>query len=440
MLARPKVDEYPPAVCAVLPAAARHPRNRLLRQKDPTMTQLGTHTDDHIALVKAYSANNYEPLPVVISRGEGCWVTDVDGQRYLDMLSAYSAVNFGHCHPGIIDAFVNQARSLTLTSRAFHNDQFGPFCKLITEVCGMDMVLPMNTGAEGVETAIKTARKWGYDVKGVPANEAEIICCSNNFHGRTITVISFSTDEENKVFGPMTPGFVVVPYGDASAVEKAITPNTVGVLVEPIQGEGGIVMPPDDFLPRCRELCTEHNVLLMADEIQTGLGRTGRLFACDHVNVKPDVLILGKALGGGVMPVSAVLASKEVMGVFNPGDHGSTFGGNPLACAVAQAALRTLIDNKLPERAAEIGEPFIERLRTIESPIIKEVRGRGLLIGIELVPEAGGAKGYCKKLKAEGMLCKETSRDVIRIAPPLIIEQTDLDWAFERIEKVLTSA
>ncbi len=403
------------------------------------MTQLQTHTEEHIATVDKFSAHNYAPLPVVVSKGEGCWVTDVDGNKFLDMLSAYSALNFGHSHPEIIDCFIEQAKTLTLTSRAFHNDQFGPYCEFITEFCSMDMVLPMNTGAEGVETAIKTARKWGYDVKGIQPDKAEIICCRGNFHGRTVTVISFSTDEENKVFGPMTPGFNLVAYGDADELEKTIGPNTAAFLFEPIQGEGGIIVPPEGYLQKCREICTKNNVLMIADEIQTGLGRTGRLFACEHEGVKPDMLILGKALGGGTMPVSAVLGSKEVMGVFKPGDHGSTFGGNPLACAVAMKAMEILRRDKLPERAEEIGGKFMNRLRKINSPIIKEVRGKGLLIGIELVPEAGGAKKYCKALKAEGMLCKETSDNVIRMAPPLIIEQKDLDWAFERIEKVLTA-
>jgi ornithine--oxo-acid transaminase len=398
-----------------------------------------TQTSRHIALVDAKSAHNYAPLPVVIADGHGCWVTDVDGNRYLDMLSAYSALNFGHGHPEIVRRFIEQARRLTLTSRAFHNDQFGPFCEQVTRVCGMDMVLPMNTGAEAVETALKTARKWGYEVKGVERDKAEIICCSENFHGRTITVISISDDPCNEHFGPMTPGFTLVEFGDADALEAAITPNTVAFLVEPIQGEGGINVPPNGYLTRCREICSKHNVLMIADEIQTGLGRTGKLFACDHEGVKPDVLILGKALGGGVFPVSAVLASKDVLGVFKPGDHGSTFGGNPLACATARAALDVLTNDQLPERAAEIGERFMDRLRTIRSPIVREVRGRGLLIGIELVPDAGGAKKYCKALANEGMLCKETSDHVIRIAPPLIIGQTDLDWAFERIEKVLTT-
>ncbi len=402
------------------------------------MTQLGSNTDQHLATISEKSAHNYAPLPVVIATGEGCWVTDVDGKKYLDILSAYSAVNFGHQNPVIAEAFINQVRTLTLTSRAFNNDQFGPFCDLITSIFGYDMVLPMNTGAEAVETALKTARKWGYDVKGIAPNQAEIICCTGNFHGRTITVISFSDDPCNKPFGPMTPGFKIVQYGDPDALEKAITPNTVGFLVEPIQGEGGIIIPPDGYLTKVREICTKHNILMMADEIQSGLGRTGKLLACDHENVKPDVLILGKALGGGVMPVSAVLANKEIMGVFNPGDHGSTFGGNPLACAVAQTALNLLVDDKLPERALEVGTPFIEKLKTIKSPLVKEVRGRGLLIGIELVPEAGGAKQFCKKLMNEGILCKESHDHVIRIAPPLVITTEDLDWAFPRIEKVLT--
>ncbi|MHC5113844.1 MAG: ornithine--oxo-acid transaminase, partial [Planctomycetota bacterium] len=384
------------------------------------MTQVqeahGARTAEHIELVDRTSAQNYAPLPVVIARGEGSWVHDVDGNRYLDMLSAYSALNFGHQHPEIRDAFIKQAQTLTLTSRAFHNDQFGPFCERITKLCGMDLVLPMNTGAEAVETAIKTARKWGYTVKGVPANQAEIICCTDNFHGRTVTVVSFSDDPQTKEpFGPHTPGFKLVEYGDADAFEKALTPNTVGFLVEPIQGEGGINMPPDGYLKKCRDLCAKHNVLFIADEIQTGLGRTGKLFACDHEGVTPDMYVLGKALGGGMMPVSAVVSNKDFLGVYQPGDHGSTFGGNPLGCAVASAALEVLVRDKLADRAAEVGNAFMDRLRTIDSPIIKEVRGRGLLIGIELAAEAGGAKKYCKALAKEGVLCKETSDHVIRI-------------------------
>ena len=397
-----------------------------------------TETQRHTALVDQYSARNYAPLPVVISKGEGCWVEDVDGKRYLDMLSAYSALNFGHSHPEIVEAFVEQARKLTLTSRAFQNDQFGPFCQEITELCGQDLVLPMNTGAEAVETALKTARKWGYKVKGVAEDKAEIICMTGNFHGRTISIVSFSDDEQFRDgFGPFTPGFPLVEYGNAAALEQAINPNTVGVLIEPIQGEGGIVVPPDGYLKRVRELCTQNNVLFIADEIQTGLARTGKVFAVEHEGVKPDVLILGKALGGGVMPVSAVLASKEILGVFNPGDHGSTFGGNPLGCAVARVAMKILTRDKLAERSAEVGGAFIQRLRGIDAKIIKEVRGKGLLIGVELHPEAGGAKKYCKMLKEEGLLCKETVENVLRIAPPLTIEQKDLDWAYERIARVL---
>ncbi len=392
----------------------------------------------HLAMVDAHSARNYAPLPVVIARGRGAWVEDVEGNRYLDMLSAYSALNFGHGHDEIVNAFVEQARTLALTSRAFHNDQFGPFCEEITGLCGQDLVLPMNTGAEGVETALKAARKWGYRVKGVAPEQAEILCCEGNFHGRTISIVSFSDDAQYRDgFGPFTPGFKLVPYGDLAALEKAIGPNTVGFLVEPIQGEGGIVVPPAGFMKAARELCRKQRVLFIADEIQTGLGRTGRLFACDHEDVKPDMLILGKALGGGMMPVSAVLASREVLGVFEPGDHGSTFGGNPLACAVARKALQVLVRDELAARAAKLGDAFMARLRSLNSPIVKEVRGRGLLIGIELKKEAGPAKAYAKKLMAEGVLCKDTVESVLRIAPPLVIEQDDLDWAFERIAKVL---
>lgn len=400
-----------------------------------------TKTAEHIELVDRHSARNYAPLPVVIARGEGAWVHDVDGARYLDMLSAYSALNFGHRHPRITEVFVRQAQTLTLTSRAFHNDRFGPFCRLITETFGQDLVLPMNTGAEAVETALKTARKWGYHVKGVARDTAEIIVCGDNFHGRTISIVSFSPDAFNQEdFGPVTPGFRSVPYGDADALAAAITDRTVAFLVEPIQGEGGINVPPPGYLSRCRDICRERNVLFMADEIQTGLGRTGRRLCCDHESVIPDVLILGKALGGGMMPVSAVLARREVLGVFQPGDHGSTFGGNPLACAVATAALETLRDERLAERADRLGTAFMARLRQIRSPHIREVRGRGLLIGVELHPEAGGGKPWCKALMKEGILCKETSEHVIRIAPPLTIEESDLDWAAERFERVLTRA
>jgi ornithine--oxo-acid transaminase len=398
----------------------------------------GPATQRHNELIDRFSARNYAPLPVVIAKGEGAWVEDVEGHRYLDMLSAYSALNFGHGHPEIVATFVEQAKRLTLTSRAFQNDQFGPFCQEITAACGQDLVLPMNTGAEGVETAIKTARKWGYKVKGVAEDKAEIICCLGNFHGRTVTIVSFSDDPQYRDgFGPFTPGFPLVPYGDLKALEAAITPNTVAFLVEPIQGEGGIVVPPAGFLKAAKELCAKHRVLFIADEIQTGLGRTGRLFACDHEGVKPDVLILGKALGGGMMPVSAVLASREVLGVFQPGDHGSTFGGNPLACAVARKALEILLRDRLAERADALGEAFMQRLRTMPSSKVKEVRGKGLLIGIELKPEAGPAKAYAKRLKDEGVLCKDTVESVLRIAPPLVIESKDLDWAYERIARVL---
>lgn len=396
------------------------------------------NSNAHLALVDKYSAHNYAPLPVVLCRGEGAWVQDVEGKRYLDMLSAYSALSFGHRHPKIMAALAEQAARLTLTSRAFQNDQFGPFCQEITALCGQDLVLPMNSGAEGVETAIKVARKWGYQVKGVEPGKAEIICCENNFHGRTVTIVSFSTNPQYRDgFGPLTPGFVVVPYGDAEAVRRAVNRNTVGFLVEPIQGEGGVVVPPAGYLKTCRQICAEHRVLLIADEIQTGLGRTGKVFACDHESVKPDLLILGKALGGGLLPVSAVLGSKEVLGVFRPGDHGSTFGGNPLACAVARAAIRTLIDERLAERAAELGANFIESLLQIRSTRIRQVRGRGLLVGIELQPDAGGAHRYCELLLNEGLLCKETVEHVLRLAPPLTVESKDLDWAAERIRKVL---
>jgi len=392
----------------------------------------------HIAQVEAHSARNYAPLPVVLARGNGVWVEDVDGRRYLDLLSAYSALNFGHGHPEIVSTFVDQARRLALTSRAFHNDQFGPFCEEITGLTGQDLVLPMNTGAEGVETALKAARKWGYKVKGVPDGQAEIIVCAGNFHGRTITIVSFSDDAQYRDgFGPFTPGFRLVPYGDLAALEQAITPNTVGFLVEPIQGEGGIVVPPAGFLAKARELCRQHRVLFIADEIQTGLGRTGKLFACDHEGVKPDILILGKALGGGMLPVSAVLASREVLGVFEPGDHGSTFGGNPLACAVARTAMRVLTRDGLADRAHELGGQFMDRLRQLDSPHVQEIRGRGLLIGIALKPEAGPAKAFAKQLMHEGVLCKDTVESVLRIAPPLVIGLPELDWAYERIARVL---
>ncbi len=398
-------------------------------------------TQDYIALEDQYSAHNYHPLDLVISRAEGVWVYDVEGRRYLDCLSAYSALNQGHRHPRIIQALIDQANRLTLTSRAFRNDQFGLFCKELCELTGYEMVLPMNSGAEAVETALKTARKWGYRVKGVPENQAEIIVCADNFHGRTITIVSFSTEPQYREgFGPFTPGFTIIPFGDADALERAITPNTVAFLVEPIQGESGIHIPPDGYLRQVADICRKHQILFIADEIQTGLGRTGAMFACDHERVRPDIMILGKALGGGVYPVSAVVSSREILGVFRPGDHGSTFGGNPLACAVAREALKVIVEERLPERSAELGAYFMEKLQTLRSPHIKEVRGRGLFIGIELVPEAGGARRFCEALKERGMLCKETHEHVIRIAPPLVINREELDWAFEQVKTVLESA
>jgi ornithine--oxo-acid transaminase len=395
-------------------------------------------TEDFIKEAERYSAHNYHPLPVVLSKGEGVWVWDVEGKKYLDCLSAYSAVNQGHRHPKIINALIEQANRITLTSRAFHNDKMGAFLKKLCEVAGFDKALPMNTGAEAVETAIKTARKWGYLKKKVEEDKAEIIVCENNFHGRTITIISFSTEPQYRFgFGPFTPGFKVIPFGDAEALEKAITPNTVGFLVEPIQGEGGVIVPPDGYYKAIREITKKHNVLLMADEIQTGFGRTGTLFAMDREGVKPDILIVGKALGGGVYPVSAILANNDVMDVFRPGDHGSTFGGNPLAAAVGMAAIDVIIEERLPERAEELGNYFMKRLREINSPYVKEVRGRGLLIGVEIRKEYGTARPFCEKLMELGILAKETHDQVIRFAPPLVITKEEIDWALERIEKVL---
>ena len=388
-----------------------------------------------INMEEKYGAHNYHPLDVVIERGEGVWVYDVDGKKYLDCLAAYSAVNQGHCHPRIMQAVVDQVKRVTLTSRAFRNDQLPQLYKLLHDLTGYDMSLPMNSGAEAVETAIKAARKWGYTVKGIPAGKAEIIACADNFHGRTVTIVSFSTDEQYRDgFGPMTPGFTVIPFGDAAALESAITPNTAAFLVEPIQGEAGIVIPPEGFLKKAEALCKAHNVLFICDEIQAGLGRTGKLFAHQWEGVRPDMVIIAKALSGGYYPISAVLADKSVLGVFKPGDHGSTFGGNPLACAVARAALQVLIDEKLIERSAELGAYFLAKLRTIKSPIIKEVRGRGLWIGLELTC---AARPYCERLMQEGMLCKETHDHVIRLAPPLVITREELDWAFERLQKVL---
>jgi ornithine--oxo-acid transaminase len=386
-----------------------------------------------------YNARNYKPLDVVLSKGEGPWVWDVEGNRYLDCLSAYSAVNQGHAHPQILQALVQQASKLPLTSRAFRNDQLPLLAEEICELTGYEMVLPMNTGAEAVETALKAARKWGYKVKGVPENQAEIITCTGNFHGRTITIISFSSDDQYRDgFGPYTPGFKIIPFGDLQALKDAISPKTVAFLVEPIQGENGVVIPPDGYLQEAYRVCEQHQVLFIADEIQTGLGRTGKLFACEWEGVKPDVVTIGKALSGGFYPVSAVLSDKEILGVFNPGDHGSTFGGNPLGCAVARQALRVLIDEDMVANAQQMGAYFLGRLLRIESDIIREVRGKGLLIGVELKPEAGNARRYCEALKDKGILCKETHDQIIRFAPPLVITKEEVDWAVERIEAVLS--
>ncbi len=396
------------------------------------------NTIDYITLEDQYGARNYKPLDVVLARGEGIWLYDVEGNKYLDCLSAYSAVNHGHCHPRLLRAMVEQAARLTLTSRAFRNDKLGQFYQILSELTGYELILPMNTGAEAVETAIKAARKWGYRVKQVQPDRAEIIVCNGNFHGRTTTIVGFSSEAQYKAdFGPFTPGFVNIPYGDAKALAAAITPQTVGFLVEPIQGEGGVVVPPAGYLKAVREICNRHNVLLLADEIQTGLGRTGSLFACDHEGIRPDVMIIGKALSGGFYPVSAVLASKEILGLFRPGDHGSTFGGNPLGAAIASEALTVLVEEGLIENAKTVGEYFQERLAEIPSPHVKEVRGKGLLIGVELKPEAGGARRFCEALQSKGILCKETRHNVIRFAPPLIINRAEIDWALEHITTVL---
>ncbi len=393
------------------------------------------NTKDYVQLENEYGAHNYKPLDVVIDRAEGVWVYDVEGKKYLDCLASYSAVNQGHCHPKILQTLINQAHKVTLTSRAFRNDQLGLLYKQLHEMTGFEVSLPMNSGAEAVETAVKMARKWGYKVKGIPEGKAEIIVCANNFHGRTTTVVSFSTDEQYRDgFGPFTPGFKVIPFGDAKALRDAITSNTCAFLVEPIQGEAGIVIPPKGFLKEAADICRAKNVLLMTDEIQSGLGRTGKLFAYMHEGVRPDVLIVGKALSGGFYPVSAVLASREIMDVFKPGDHGSTFGGNPLGCAVARTALSVLQEEKMVERSAELGAYFLSKLKTLKSPHIKEVRGIGLWIGVEMKEPA---RKYCEALKQEGVLCKETHDYVIRIAPPLVISKEEIDWAMERIKKVI---
>ncbi len=393
-----------------------------------------------IALEDRYAAHNYHPLDVVMARGEGIWLWDVEGNRYMDFLAAYSAVNQGHCHPKILATLIEQASRLPLTSRAFRNDQLGPLCQELCELSGFERVLLMNSGAEAVETAVKAARKWAYEVKGVAAGRAEILTFEHNFHGRTTTMVSFSSEAQYRDgFGPFTPGFRMLPYGDLAAVEAAITPDTAAILVEPIQGEAGIVIPPEGFLVGLRELATRHRVLLILDEIQSGLGRTGRLFAFEHESIRPDAVTIGKALSGGFYPVSAFLASDEVMGVFHPGDHGSTYGGNPLGVAVARTALRVLIEEGMIERSARLGAYLLDRVRRIESPYVAETRGRGLWVAIELHPEAGGARRFCEALAKDGLLCKDTHGNVIRIAPPLVITEEEIDWALERIEKVLTT-
>ncbi|MCA1297185.1 ornithine--oxo-acid transaminase [Stappia indica] len=395
--------------------------------------------EDYIAAEHRLGAHNYKPLDVVLTRGEGVWLWDVEGRRYLDCLSAYSAVNQGHCHPRIRDAMVEQAGKLTLTSRAFHNDQLALLYEDLSALTGAHKILPMNSGAEAVETAVKAVRKWGYEVKGVPAGKAEIIVCANNFHGRTLGIVGFSTDPTARAgFGPFAPGFKVVPFGDYEALEAAVTDNTVAFLAEPIQGEAGILLPPEGYFRKARELCTARNITMILDEIQTGLGRTGRLLAEEHEGVEADVTLVGKALSGGFYPVSAVLSNSEVLGVLKPGEHGSTFGGNPLACAVARMALKVLVEEGMIDNAETQGAYFRKGLGEIRSNAVREVRGRGLMIAVELHPEAGGARGYCEALRDEGILAKDTHEDTIRIAPPLVLGREDVDWALERFDKVLT--
>jgi len=403
-------------------------------RKEKTMSR----TTQIIEMTDRYGAHNYKPLPVVIERAEGVWMYDVEGRRYMDFLSAYSAVSHGHCHHKLVQVMREHAGRCAITSRAFHNDQLGPWLKELVEFCGMEMALPMNTGAEAIETAIKIARKWGYKIKGVPKGKAEIIVCADNFHGRTITVISFSTEPLYRDdFAPFTPGFIVIPYGDLNALRKAITPNTAAFLVEPIQGEAGVRVPPEGFLAGARKICTENRVLLMLDEIQTGLGRTGKKFCCEHENVLPDVLVLGKALGGGMVPISAVVSSDEVLGLFIPGEHGSTFGGNPLACAVSRAALRVLVDEDLIRNSESMGGYLKDALSKIKNPYIQEIRGKGLLLAVEFKREGKTARQYCEELMEQGILAKETHETSIRFAPPLVISKKEMDWAIERINKVL---
>jgi len=402
-----------------------------------TLTEIGTSASGLMELEDRFGAHNYHPLDVTVARASGAWVYDLEGRRYLDFLAAYSAVNQGHCHPAIMAAMIEQCQRVTLTSRAFRNDQLPLLLRDLHELTGFESALPMNSGAEAVETALKMTRKWGETVKGVPANQGEILVCAQNFHGRTISIVGFSSDPQSRLgFGPFPPGFKAVPFADANALRAAITPSTIGFLVEPVQGEAGIIVPPAGYLREVADLCKENNVLLICDEIQSGLGRTGRLFAFEHDDIRPDVCIIGKALSGGFYPVSAVLASRAVMGVFNPGDHGSTYGGNPLACAVARAALQVIVNEELPARSAELGAYALTRLQNIKSPLISEVRGKGLWIGIELnVP----ARPLCEALKDRGVLCKETHDTVIRLAPPLVITPDDLAWGIDQIEAALTA-
>jgi ornithine--oxo-acid transaminase len=395
-------------------------------------------TKRFINLENRYGAQNYKPLDVVLNRGEGIWVWDVEGKKYLDFLSSYSAVNQGHCHPKIMKTMIEQAQKLCLTSRAFRNDQLGLFYEDICNLTNSHMVLPMNSGAEAVETVIKAVRKWGYTLKGVPQNQAEIIVCENNFHGRTIAIIGFSSESQYREgFGPFPSGFKIIPFGEARALEEAITPNTVAFLVEPIQGEAGVIVPPSGYLREVKSICKQNDVVLILDEIQTGLGRTGKLLAEEHDDIEADVTLIGKALSGGFYPISAILSNTEVLGVFMPGEHGSTFGGNPLACAVARTAIKVLIEEKMIENASKLGNYFLTQLKGIKSPYIKEVRGKGLMIGVELIPEAGGARGFCEQLMAQGLLCKDTHENVIRFMPPLVITKEEIDWALEKIEPVL---
>lgn len=397
------------------------------------------NTQEYISIEERYGAHNYHPLDVVIEKGEGVWVYDIDGKKYLDCLSAYSALNQGHVHPKILAALIEQAKKVTLTSRAFRNTQLPLLYKELSEMTGYEMSLPMNSGAEAVETALKLVRKWAYKVKKIPYYQSEIIVAKGNFHGRTITIISFTSDEfYKKEFGPFTPGFVTVPYGDIDAIKSSINSNTAAIMLEPIQGEGGVIIPPDGYLKAVESICNDNNILFVADEIQTGLGRTGKLFACEHEDVKPDITIIGKALSGGFYPVSAVLADSHIMNLFQPGEHGSTFGGNPLGAAVARAALKVIRDEKLIENSADLGNYFLDQLKKIKSKHVKQVRGRGLLIGVELTTEAKGARRFCEVLKERGILAKETHIDIIRFAPPLIIDKQTIDWALPIIQDTLT--